>query len=189
MHFYVFISHQKATFCCFFLLCVRKKKKSSIDFQTIKSQYHHTQWTLRACPGRQCCANSTTELSNIYCLVNVSVRNYDISRQRRSSSSAGTGGFPTFPPQTSTVWAWSTHRSVQERLPERWWMVRLRLIPFETQTAIKKERKKKNELTEKGFLKDVLVFLADRWYFVYQESGVIKPHWKLNLQTGIRLMK
>lgn len=41
-------------------------------------------------------------------------------------------------------------------------MVRLRLIPFETQTAIKKERKKKNELTEKGFLKDVLVFLADR---------------------------
>ena len=104
MHFYVFISHQKATFWAFFLSAVskrkkkKKKKKTSIDFQTIKSQYHHTQWTLRACPGRQCCANSTTELSNIYCLVKVSVRNYDISRQRRSGSSARTGGdFPLSP--------------------------------------------------------------------------------------------
>lgn len=37
----------------------------------------------------------TTELSNIYCLVKVSVRNYDISRRNRSSS--GDGGNSHFP--------------------------------------------------------------------------------------------
>ncbi len=37
----------------------------------------------------------TTELLNIYCLVKVSVRNYDISRQHRSSSARG--GISHFP--------------------------------------------------------------------------------------------
>lgn len=46
----------------------------------------------------------TTELSNIYCLVKVPVRNYDISRWHRSSFGEGGGcvcvcggGFPTSP--------------------------------------------------------------------------------------------
>lgn len=77
----------------------------------------------------------TTELSNIYCLVKVSVRNYDISRQHRSSSAKG-GDFP-LSPQTGAVWAWSTYSSIQEDCMDCWWRVCLWLILFET-PAIKK---------------------------------------------------
>lgn len=67
-----------------------------------------------------------TELSNIYCLVKGSVRNYDISHRSnlaRRGGEEGGGDFPLFP-QTNPVWA-EIHRSVQKA----WWL-RLRLILF-----------------------------------------------------------
>lgn len=64
----------------------------------------------------------TTELSNIYCLVKVSVRNYDISRRHRSSSAKG-GGISHFPlrpalsePDQRTVLSRKTARSVMDSL-------------------------------------------------------------------------
>lgn len=72
----------------------------------------------------------TTELSNIYCLVKVSVRNFNISRQYRSSSERG----------GVCVWWGGSHFPCRPELSdqctdllERWWIVQLRLILFEIQ--------------------------------------------------------
>lgn len=57
----------------------------------------------------------TTELSSIYCLVKVSVRNYDISRAAEEQRGGGVSHFPVRP-------GLSDQHAEQ---PERWWIIHL----------------------------------------------------------------
>lgn len=97
---WVFHSHKKERLC----ISVSEKRSAFPTWrQSIRPVPSHTQWTRQsvfwqAVLCKQALPFRTTELSNIHCLVKVSVRNYDISRRHDGSSSAGKGGgFPTYP--------------------------------------------------------------------------------------------
>lgn len=111
----------------------------------------------------------TTELSNIYCLVKVSVRNYDISRQHRSSSAkGGISHFPLRPalsePDQRTVLSRKTAWTVDGEFVFGWFSLKLQPL------------KKMSDL--KGLLKAILIFLVwSSWCFVHCKSFIlVKAH-------------
>lgn len=143
---WVFHSHKKERLC----ISVSEKMSAIPTWrQSIRPVPSHTQWTRQsvfwqAVLCKQALPFRTTELSNIHCLVKVSVRNYDISRRHDGSSSAGKGGgishLPLGPaPPGPDPW--------MERL-QFGWIVCLWLTCFETGSG--RQQKKKECLLSKS---------------------------------------